>query len=297
MENNLSRNSIICKGQKILSGKGVETNLLAFNAMAAIFSFIMIVTNGMFLFVYIARPILRCKVKILYLMLCLSDFVYGLFAFSLACILTSNKLDKQCHIMDLFISCGFLFTTLGVLSIGAIILETYLAVVKPFTHANRRDNKTVAKILTVAWIASIFLVTTLKLWLGQLWNIYSITLWIFMILLLCFIIFVQTKIYLCVKRSSMLRSRDRYAVITTFMLTLTYVLSFVPVSILGIYSKFSSHKGVLESYVLPWAYIMIGINCITDPVICTMRTPALREKVVELFNHPGNARTNPQIEH
>lgn len=123
----------------------------------------------------------------------------------------------------------------------------------------------------------------------QLWDIYFISIGVLMIILQCFIILVQTTIYISVSRSRNARSKDKYAAVTSAIFICTYFISFVPISVVGIYSKLSSHGLFMESYVIPWVYLLATFNCVADPIVSIMRTPKWREAI---FKHVTDTSTS-----
>lgn len=252
---------------------------------------LVVVINGMFLLVFLTSPKRRRSVKLLYVLLSLSDFLYGLFTLGVTSVSVTQAFDKQCKLLNALDSGGFAFCTMSLCSIAAISVEIYLAIMKPFTHATRRDKNTMAKILVGVWIICIVLPITSKYYLPNLWDSYAITCWIFIIFLLCFIMLVQTTVYLYVKRNPNMRSGDKHAFVTTVIFTCTYFLSFMPIAIIGIYSKFTSHRAFLESYVMPWTKVMTGFNCVTDPIVCVMRTAKWKELLFQKSLKRTNTNT------
>lgn len=168
-------------------------------------------------------------------------------------------------------------------------MEIYLALMKPFSHASRREKNTITKILVVVWIPCIGLPVVSRLYHSQLWVIYFIISGSFMVILQCFVILVQSTIFIYVKRVSAVRGRDKRAAVTSIIFTCTYFISFMPLAVVGIYSKFSINELLIESYVMPWIYIMTAVNCITDPIISLMRTPNWRKMILA---HVSEASTS-----
>ncbi|XP_057302653.1 mas-related G-protein coupled receptor member B8-like [Hydractinia symbiolongicarpus] len=288
MEPDTSENIYICNNYKILSRNDVRNIFFAFHVTAFIFAALVSLANGTFLFIFITKSKKRRSMKTFYALLSFSDFLYGLFVAVTISVFLNKTFDKLCHVQDAMDSIGFAFCTMSLCAIAAILVEIYLAIMKPLTHATRRDKNTISKILASSWIVCIPLPIICKHYVPQFWDVYSILSWVFIILLLCFIVFVQTTVYLYVKRNPHVRSRDKHAVVTTVIFTCSFFVSFIPIAVIGIYSKFFRHRAILESYILPWAYLMTGINCLADPIVCVLRTAEWRKIILRKVRRTSN---------
>ncbi|XP_057302654.1 mas-related G-protein coupled receptor member B8-like [Hydractinia symbiolongicarpus] len=162
-------------------------------------------------------------------------------------------------------------------AITAILVEIYLAIMKPLTHATRREKNTISKILAGAWIVWVPLPIICKCCGPQYWDVYRILSGVSLIPLFCLVVLVQITVYLYVKQNPNVRSRDKHAVATTVIFICSFFVSFTPITVIGVYSKFSRYRAILESYVIPWAHLMTGINRLADPIVCVLRTDDWRK--------------------
>ncbi|XP_057302665.1 uncharacterized protein LOC130636833 [Hydractinia symbiolongicarpus] len=284
MESNTSKITQICFDYKVLSRNDVRTDIFAFQVLTVIFSAGILLANGMFLFIYITKPKKRRSMKILYALLSFSDFLIGLFTLAVLSVSKYKSKNKHCYMRDVMGAGRFALWTMSLCAIAAILVEIYLAIMKPLTHAARKEKNTISKVLVGAWIVCISFPIICRYRGPQFWDVYSILSWAFIILLLCFIVLVQTTVYLYVKRNPHVRSRDKHAVVTTVIFTCSFFVSFIPIAVIGVYSKFSRHRAFLESYVLPWAHFMNTINGLADPIVCVLRTSEWRKVI---FNKVG----------
>ncbi|XP_057302692.1 C-X-C chemokine receptor type 4-like [Hydractinia symbiolongicarpus] len=284
---NITDSNIICEYEPIQ--EEAKVNIEASYITSLILSLIIIVINAFFLLSYLAHRSLRHRINFLYIILSMSDFLFGLFSVSVICIILNKSFNEQCGMRDILITGGFAFCNIALASITAISVEIYLAIVKPFSHATRREKNTVAKVLVGMWIPCIALPIISRYHKSQLWGIYFISIGVLIIILQCFIILVQTAIYISVNRARNARSKDKYAAVTSAIFICTYFISFLPLSVVGIYSKLSSHGLFMESYVIPWVYLLATINCVADPIVSIMRTPKWRETI---FKHVTETSTS-----
>lgn len=279
--------NIICEYEPIQ--EDAKVNIEASYITSLIVSLIIIVINAIFLLLYLTYRSLRRTINFLYVILSLSDFLFGLFSASVICIILNKSFNEQCGMRNILITGGFAFCNIALASITAISVEIYLAIMKPFSHATRREKNTVAKVLVCMCIPCIALPLISRYYKFQLWDIYFISIGVLMIILQCFIILVQTTIYISVSRSRNARSKDKYAAVTSAIFICTYFISFVPISVVGIYSKLSSHGLFMESYVIPWVYLLATFNCVADPIVSIMRTPKWRDAI---FKHVTDTSTS-----
>lgn len=100
--------------------------------------------------------------KILYALLSFSDFLFGLFTLALMSVLIGKGLDEHCYLRDVITTGKFALWTMSLCAIAAILVEIYLAIIKPLTHAARRKKNTISKVLVGAWVVCISLPITCK---------------------------------------------------------------------------------------------------------------------------------------
>ena len=125
--------------------------------------FLAITGNGFVIFLVYSRRNLRTKTNAFIVSLAVADFCVGLSVVpsSFACDVTNT-----CDWPKVFPSWDdvvrWLFSYLSVLNLCSLVLDRYIAIVKPFKYITFMTRSRVIQVITSCWIASFTLVGTLR---------------------------------------------------------------------------------------------------------------------------------------
>ena len=124
-----------------------------------VLSFLAITGNGFVIFLVCSRRNLRTKTNAFIVSLAVGDFCVGL---SVVPSLFACDVTNTCYWPKVFPSWNdvvrWLFSYLSVLNLCSLVLERYIAIVKPFKYITFMTRSRVIQVITSCWIASFTLV-------------------------------------------------------------------------------------------------------------------------------------------
>ena len=125
-----------------------------------VLSFLAITGNGFIIFLVCSRRNLRTKTNAFIVSLTAADFCVGL---SVVPSLFACDVTNTCYWPQVFLSwkdvVRWLFSYLSVLNLCSLVLDRYIAIVKPFKYLTFMTRSRVIQVITFSWIASFTLVT------------------------------------------------------------------------------------------------------------------------------------------
>ncbi|XP_073228499.1 octopamine receptor beta-2R-like [Porites lutea] len=127
--------------------------------LGCVLSFLAITGNGFIIFLVYSRRNLRTKTNAFIVSLAVADFCVGLSVVpsSFACDVT-NTCDWPKVFPSWIDVVRWLFSYLSVLNLGSLVLDRYIAIVKPFKYITFMTRSRVIQVITSCWIASFTLV-------------------------------------------------------------------------------------------------------------------------------------------
>ncbi|CAH3184727.1 unnamed protein product [Porites lobata] len=124
-----------------------------------VLSFLAITGNGFIIFLVCSRRNLRTKTNAFIVSLAVADFCVGL---SVVPSLFACDVTSTCDWPQVFLSwkdvVRWLFSYLSVLNLCSLVLDRYIAIVKPFKYLTFMSRSRVIQVITSCWIASFTLV-------------------------------------------------------------------------------------------------------------------------------------------
>ena len=127
--------------------------------LGCVLSFLAVTGNGFIIFLVYSRRNLRTKTNAFIVSLAVADFCVGLSVVpsSFACDVT-NTCDWPKVFPSWHDVVRWLFSYLSVLNLCSLVLDRYIAIVKPFKYITFMTRSRVIQVITSCWIASFTLV-------------------------------------------------------------------------------------------------------------------------------------------
>ena len=188
----------------------MELPLFWFQILGWLLTVIIIIGNGLVIYLITTRRKLRTKTNWFVLSLAVADFGVGATYFPRisVCWIT----DKTCvnYVIIIVYSIGYFVMSASVMNLCVLTLDRYLAIVKPMRYVTFMTTKRVALLISAAWCMAFVadLIPHLTLYFatppGNTRDIMQYNLWIFISILsifaCVFLLFATTRMFLVARR-------------------------------------------------------------------------------------------------